>query len=123
MPMLAETGTCRLPIRSGDASASVMFEATSEARAGSQFGSTITNSSPPGAPACPTGLDRARSRSRQLDQQGVADRMSQRIVDVLEMIEVEKHQGDLFCARDKSAMAWLISSRNCARFGSPVSMS
>jgi hypothetical protein len=38
MPMLAEIGTCLLSIHSGDVSASVMLEATSEARAGSSEG-------------------------------------------------------------------------------------
>ena len=46
MPMLAEIGTCLLSIHNGDVSASVMLEATSEARDGSQFGSAMTNSSP-----------------------------------------------------------------------------
>ena len=49
----------------------------------------------------------------KLDQQGVARRMSEAVVDVLEVIEVEKYQGEL--------LPW--RARNCARFGSPVSMS
>ena len=62
MPMLAEIGTCRLSIHSGDVSASVMLEATSEARAGSQFGNTMTNSSPLRRPSRSDGWMRARSR-------------------------------------------------------------
>src|SRR5215211_4859642 len=95
MPMLAEIGTCLLSIHSGDASASVMLEATSEARAGSQLGSTMTNSSPLRRPSRSDGWMRAQPFGK-FNQQRVAGRVSERIVDVLEVIEIEKQQRELF---------------------------
>ena len=88
--MLAEIGTCLVSIYSGDANASVIREATSEARAGSQFGSTMTNSSPLETSHQVRRLDAGMQPFCKLDQHRVAGGMSERIVDVLEIVEVEE---------------------------------
>src|ERR1700731_2858913 len=85
--MLADIGTCLVPILSGRIKASVIREATSAASAASRFGRITTNSSPPRRPSQALG---------KLDQQFVAGRMSERVVDVLEIIDVEKRQRDMF---------------------------
>jgi len=99
MPMLAEIGTCLLSIHSGDASASVMWEATSEARAGSQFGNA-DDEFVAAQPSQQVGrLDAGAQPLGELDQQGVARRMSEGVVDVLEVIEIEEHQRKLLSSR------------------------
>ena len=104
------------------ASASVILEATSEARAGIAVRQHDDELVAAQAPQHVGRLDLRAQPLGKLDQQFVAGRMSERVVDVLEMVEVEK------CQRDVAAGRTVLDGRgdqlrNCARFGRPVSMS
>ena len=70
---------------------------------------------------CPLAAAAAQA-SGDLDQQLVADRMAERVVDVLEVVDVEEQERHLAIGR-RVANASSISSRSSARLGRPVSAS
>ena len=68
----------------------------------------MTNSSPLSRPSRSDGWIRARRRFVNSTSSASPAECPERIVDVLEVIEVEKDQGELLSRRRKSRCAWLI---------------
>ncbi len=96
MPMLAFRNSSLPPTRKGAAIDSMMCCATdSESRAALMCGSTIVNSSPPRA-RHRVGLAHALPQALGgLAQHVVARLVAERVVDALEMIEVDDEQREL----------------------------
>ena len=84
---------------------------------------TMANSSPPRRAT----VSRSRMQSEQPlgdgPQQRVADRMAERVVDVLEVVEVEAVHHELFAPGRARRSACSILSRNSTRLGRSVSAS
>ena len=96
MPMLADIGTCLVPIWSGMTRASVIREATSEASVSVAVRQHDHEFIAAQTPQHVARLNLRAQALGKLDQQFVAGRMSERIVDVLEIIDIEKRQRDVF---------------------------
>ena len=83
----------------------------------------MANSSPPSRASVSVSRNSARSRVGDGDQQPVADGMAERVVDLLEPVEIEAEQGEALAPRRARASASSIFSRNRLRLGRPVSES
>ncbi len=98
-----------------------MRRPTSAARASPAPGSSSANSSPPRRATRPALADRVLQARAELGEQAVAGVVAERVVEVLEAVEVDHRHGE-------PAVAALASSSrrrswNARRFASPVSSS
>ena len=69
------------------------------------------------------GPDRLLDLRGGVSQQVVTGAVTQRVVDHLEVIDVEEHHGQLRAAASRPASPWISRSVSSARFGRPVSES
>ena len=80
-------------------------------------GRTALNSSPPSRPTWPWSPIAGFSRCATCAQQGVANRMAERIVDVLEPVEIDQEQRAALLAMCALRSASSSVCRIIARFG------
>ena len=85
---------------------------------------TMANSSPPSRASVSVSRTQARSLAGHVDQQPVAGGVAQRVVHLLEAVEIEVEHGQRRALAPRPVPAPARRrSRNSARFGSPVSVS
>ena len=111
------------PTPKGCASATRMCSAAAVSQPCSKSGSSMTNSSPDSRPTMSVARASRRSRSATLAQQRVADGMPQRVVDLLEAVQVRNNTATRLRSASARAMACSDWASNRLRLGSPVNSS
>ena len=93
-PMLASITTSSPSISNGAWSAAPMRRPMSAACASPAPGSSSANSSPPRRATSPRLADRVTQPGAELDEQQVAGVVAERVVEVLEAVEVDHRHGE-----------------------------
>src|SRR4051812_45685342 len=97
--MLADNRCCAPPAFSGKRMAIATRRASPSAAASSTCSQTTTNSSPPRRVTVSAG--RTTDRSRELDEHGIARRVPVRVVDLLEVVEVDEDHARVAALADR----------------------